>query len=76
MTHDLLEDIEIANVPVASNGHHKAFRLVCENCGEEFESNRKQVPGKRAWCSKPDCKRAAGAMRARDLRERRSKIQP
>jgi len=68
---DLLEDI-VEAVPVASNGHHKGFTLTCANCGEEFPSNRRQLPGKHAWCSKPNCRRAAGAARARNFRERRN----
>src|SRR5947208_12887063 len=39
----------------AMNGHRGAFRHVCAGCGREFASNRRQLPGKRSWCGRPEC---------------------
>jgi hypothetical protein len=47
------------------------YRLTCAGCGLPFESKRRQLPGKRAWCQ--DCKDAGepAAQRARDYRARK-----
>jgi hypothetical protein len=55
--------------PVHSNGHAHPT-AICFNCGEEFEAKR-HVPGTRAVCGKAECKRAAGAQRQANLRQRR-----
>src|SRR5947207_1554890 len=31
-------------------GYVKAYKHVCAGCGHEFDSNRRQLPGKRSWC--------------------------
>jgi hypothetical protein len=61
-----LEDLLAA--PVHSNGHAMG---ACAGCGEPVALRKGAA---RLWCSKVECKRAAGALRAKELRERRSKI--
>jgi len=61
------EDLE---VPVHSNGHALG---VCANCGAPVALRKGAA---RLWCHSPECKKAAGALRAKELRERRSKVQP
>jgi hypothetical protein len=57
---------ELLAAPVSPNGAH------CFGCGDPVALRKGAV---RLWCHKPECKKAAGALRARDLRERRSKIE-
>ena len=59
---------EDLDAPASPNGHAMG---VCFGCGEPVALRKGAV---RLWCSKPECKRAAGALRAKELRERRSKI--
>ena len=54
--------------PVSPNGHAMG---ACHGCGDPVALRKGAV---RLWCSKPECKRAAGALRARDFRAARSKI--
>jgi len=58
-----LEDL--VGAPVSPNGHAMG---ACHGCGDPVTLRKGAA---RLWCSKPECKRAAGALRARDLRERR-----
>jgi hypothetical protein len=53
------------------NGYARAFKHVCAGCGREFDSNRRQLPGKRMWCGRAECKKQAAAERARDYRARK-----
>ena len=53
---------------VSSNGHAQG---ACFGCGGPVALRKGAA---RLWCSKPECKRAAGAQRARDFRAARSKI--
>jgi hypothetical protein len=53
-----------------------AFKHVCASCGREFDSNRRQLPGKRSWCGRDECKKEAAALRARDYRDRKAKETP
>jgi hypothetical protein len=57
-------------VPAASNGH--TFHLICSGCGQEFGSNRRQLPGERSWCGCAECKKKAAALRVRDYRNRKT----
>jgi len=59
-----LEDLMAA--PVGSNGHAIGQ---CFGCGGPVALRKGAA---RLWCHKPECKKAAGALRARDLRERRA----
>ena len=44
---------------------------ICSNCGEPFAPEERRRPqGKRHWCSKAECKRAARAAAQRDYRRR------
>jgi hypothetical protein len=56
-----------------STGYAKAFKHVCSGCGREFDSNRRQLPGKRVWCGRAECRKEASALRARDYRDRKAK---
>lgn len=55
------------------NGHVGTYTHVCSGCGQEFDTNRRQVPGKHVWCGKPECKKEAAAQRAREFRKRQQK---
>lgn len=66
---ELLHERIAASSP---NGHGN-FTHVCAGCGREFTSNRRQLPGKRMWCGRAECKKEAAALRARDYRDRRTK---
>ena len=59
------EDLLVAPV---SNGHAMG---ACANCGEPVALRKGAV---RLWCKAEGCRKAAGALRAKELRERRSKI--
>ena len=59
-----LEDLLAA--PVSPNGHALG---VCFGCGDPVALRKGAV---RLWCHKPECKRAAGALRARDHRAKLS----
>lgn len=52
------------------NGHAMG---ACANCGAPVPLRKNTA---RLWCHAEACRKAAGAQRARDLRERRSKIAP
>ena len=69
MTYDLLDDIEIAEIPVAANGHAMG---VCFGCGGPVGLRKGSA---RLWC--PTCKAAGkpAAQRARDFRASKSKVQ-
>src|SRR5258708_6522399 len=54
------------------NGTRGDFKHTCAGCGREFDSNRRQLPGKRSWCGREECKRVAAAERAKDYRERKT----
>lgn len=56
----------------SSNGSG-AYKHVCSGCGREFDSNRRQLPGKRVWCGRDECRKEAAALRARDYRDRKAK---
>lgn len=64
---------EVRRTGANSNGYAKAFKHVCSGCGREFDSNRRQLPGKRVWCGRAECKKEASALRARDYRDRKAK---
>ena len=61
-----LEDL--VEAPVSPNGHALG---VCANCGAPVAIRKGAT---HLWCQKPECRRAAGAQRARDFRANRSKI--
>lgn len=42
----------------------------CAGCGQMFAPRRQRVPGKRAWCEKPECRRARGRVATRESRMR------
>ena len=71
---DRLEVARIASVEYRNNGasYVKAYKHVCAGCGREFVSNRRQLPGKRSWCGRPECRKVAATERARAYRERRA----
>jgi hypothetical protein len=49
-----------------------AFKHVCAACGREFSSNRRQLPGKKSWCDKPECRKVAATERAQAYRDRKT----
>ena len=51
----------------------KVERLVlCHNCGQPIVGRKRQpAVGRRAWCERPECKRARSAAAARDFRRRK-----
>jgi|GEM_PF-3762496 len=53
----------------SANGHAIGQ---CFGCGGPVALRKGSA---RLWCHKPECKKAAGALRARDFRASRSKIQ-
>jgi hypothetical protein len=53
---------ELLAAPVSPNGHALG---VCFGCGDPVALRKGAV---RLWCHKPECKKAAGAQRARDHR--------
>ncbi len=59
---------DLLTAPVSPNGHALGR---CYGCGDPVTLRKGAA---RLWCSKVECKRAAGALRAKELRERRSKI--
>ena len=58
----------------SANGyvHPGAYQHVCAGCGREFASNRRQLPGKRMWCGRAECKKEAAALRSREHRDRKA----
>ena len=43
----------------------KNYRLVCQYCGEEFDSSTHN----RSYCSRPECKNKAKAAKSKRIRE-------
>jgi hypothetical protein len=74
---DLLVELRQLRAEHASpspNGRvHGTYAHVCGSCGREFDSNRRQLPGKRSWCGREECKKLAAAERAKGYRDRKSK---
>jgi hypothetical protein len=50
------------------------YEAQCFGCGKKFHVKRRPIPGRHSWCD--DCKASGepAAQRAREYRERRSKI--
>lgn len=61
---------DLLATPVSQNGHAMG---ACFGCGAPVPLRKNAA---RLWCHAEACRKAAGAQRARDLRERRSKIAP
>ena len=59
---------ELLAAPVSPNGHAMG---VCFGCGDPVTLRKGAA---RLWCHAEACRKAAGALRARDLRAKRSKI--
>ena len=58
---------ELLAAPVSPNGHAMG---VCFGCGDPVTLRKGAA---RLWCHKPECKKAAGALRARDHRAKVAK---
>ena len=59
---------DLLEVPVSQNGHALG---VCAGCGDPVPLRKGAA---HLWCSKPDCKRKAGALRAKEFRANRKAL--
>jgi hypothetical protein len=62
-----------SNARQSPNGEH-GYQAQCFGCGATFTVKRRPVPGRHQWCDTCKASGEPAAQRARDYRERRSKI--
>ncbi|MFI4977557.1 MAG: hypothetical protein ACHQC8_02600 [Solirubrobacterales bacterium] len=68
---ELLNLLRHSRPPAPSPNGSTPYTLTCSGCGLPFQSQRRQLPGRRVWCQ--DCRDAGepAAQRARDYRARK-----
>lgn len=68
----VIEELVRRSLP-SPNGH-ATYETICSGCGLPFRSSRRPLPNKRHWCANCRASGEPAAQRARDFRDRKSKV--